>query len=372
MQDIGKILINARTEKGLELDEVARETNISKDYLQGLETDTYTMFPAETYVVGFLKNYADYLGLDGNEIVESYKRVQIQESEIHNEILLPKKSFPAKQVGVALVAICVLGLVGFGGYKIVSAVLDKQNTDTPIVEQIPKTQTVISEQEAQVYDITSENFEERLFDGDKLTYKLDETTYEFTIKKTSPELEIETPVGLQIIGLSESLPLDLNNDLEPEIQITVADLDKNNPNRGALLMIATGTNISTTAPLVDPGESLGESNQNLANSKVLFEGGSAYPVTLNATFRGVCFFRYEIDRGNRTEKYYQRNETLTIQANDGFRIWASSGNAVRFQLVGGGRTVELDVTKAGEVIVQDLKWVRDENGRYKFMVINVD
>jgi hypothetical protein len=42
-------------------------------------------------------------------------------------------------------------------------------------------------------------------------------------------------------------------------------------------------------------------------------------------------------------------------------------------MVAGGKTVELEVSRPGEVVVRDLKWVKDENsGRFKFVVMDID
>ena len=111
-----------------------------------------------------------------------------------------------------------------------------------------------------------------------------------------------------------------------------------------------------------------------SSNKVLLQGTHPYPVILNATFRGYCLFRTEIDKTERREQFYQRGGMLTgIQAKNGFRIWASNGNAVKCRLIGGGNTVDLDVGRPGEVIVKDLKWIRnEENGRYLFVEIDVD
>jgi len=96
-------------------------------------------------------------------------------------------------------------------------------------------------------------------------------------------------------------------------------------------------------------------------------------VVLNATFRGYCLFRHEADKANREERYYQKAEQLTVQANNGLRIWASNGNAVKLQVVAGGKTVDLEVSRPGEVIVKDLKWIRDDQTkRFKFIVVDVD
>ena len=68
MNEIGKLLTETRIGKDLELDQVARETNIAKRYLEALESDDYSVFPAEPYIVGFLRNYCEYLDLDPEEI----------------------------------------------------------------------------------------------------------------------------------------------------------------------------------------------------------------------------------------------------------------------------------------------------------------
>ena len=94
---------------------------------------------------------------------------------------------------------------------------------------------------------------------------------------------------------------------------------------------------------------------------------------MNITFRNYCFFRYEIDRKNRKEQYQQKNTTLSLRADNGFRIWASNGNALKIELIGAGRTVDVPLTKPGEVTVQDIKWIKDDTtNRYKFVIIDVD
>jgi cytoskeleton protein RodZ len=71
---IGTTLSEARKQKKVSLKKIAQETKISSRYLQALETETYDIFPAEVYLKGFLRSYAQYLGLDGDEIVRAYNR----------------------------------------------------------------------------------------------------------------------------------------------------------------------------------------------------------------------------------------------------------------------------------------------------------
>jgi cytoskeleton protein RodZ len=65
---IGPILEKARKEKGLTLEEVEHATKIRKRYLVGLEREDYGVLPDAVYAQGFLKTYANYLGLNGEEL----------------------------------------------------------------------------------------------------------------------------------------------------------------------------------------------------------------------------------------------------------------------------------------------------------------
>ncbi|BBL78880.1 helix-turn-helix domain-containing protein [Rubrobacter xylanophilus] len=71
---IGEILQEARRERGLSLHEVEQATKIRKRYLEGLEREDYSVLPDAVYVQGFLKTYANYLGLDGERLSQELKR----------------------------------------------------------------------------------------------------------------------------------------------------------------------------------------------------------------------------------------------------------------------------------------------------------
>ena len=70
---IGQILEKTRKERGLTLDEVENATKIRKRYLSGLEREDFGVLPDAVYVQGFLKTYANYLGLDGEELSRELK-----------------------------------------------------------------------------------------------------------------------------------------------------------------------------------------------------------------------------------------------------------------------------------------------------------
>jgi cytoskeletal protein RodZ len=69
---LGRILSETRIARGLTLDEVERDTRIAKRYLEALEREEFDALPAPVYCRAFLRTYAQYLGLDGNEILRLY------------------------------------------------------------------------------------------------------------------------------------------------------------------------------------------------------------------------------------------------------------------------------------------------------------
>ncbi len=80
MDSIGEKLKSTREARKLSLSDVTKDTNIAPTYLEALENEDFDYFPSETYAMGFLRNYADYLRLDSESMVQAYKGFKIGES----------------------------------------------------------------------------------------------------------------------------------------------------------------------------------------------------------------------------------------------------------------------------------------------------
>ncbi|MFZ5817237.1 MAG: helix-turn-helix domain-containing protein [Bacillota bacterium] len=76
MEDIGRRLEAARLAKGLSLQDVEDDTRIRKKYIEALEKGRLTDIPGEVYAKGFLRTYGNYLELNGEALVEEYKRAK--------------------------------------------------------------------------------------------------------------------------------------------------------------------------------------------------------------------------------------------------------------------------------------------------------
>jgi hypothetical protein len=72
MAELGNTLSRARRARGISLEDVERDTHVSKRYLQALEAEDFSVFPAPVYARGFLRTYARYLGLNPEELVRVF------------------------------------------------------------------------------------------------------------------------------------------------------------------------------------------------------------------------------------------------------------------------------------------------------------
>ncbi|PZX07802.1 cytoskeletal protein RodZ [Psychrobacillus insolitus] len=74
MTELGARLKEARTEKGYSIDDLQEITKIQKRYLAGIEEGNYASMPGAFYVRAFIKQYAEAVGLNGDELLETYKK----------------------------------------------------------------------------------------------------------------------------------------------------------------------------------------------------------------------------------------------------------------------------------------------------------
>ena len=72
MFEIGNSLREARVRQGLDYAQIELGTKIRSKYIKALEDEQFGTLPAQPYVKGFLRTYAEFLGLDGQLYVDEY------------------------------------------------------------------------------------------------------------------------------------------------------------------------------------------------------------------------------------------------------------------------------------------------------------
>ena len=73
---VGEMLHATRTAKNLSLEEVSASIHVRGVQLRAIEENHIDALPGMTYAVGFVRSYANFLGMDGVEIVKKFKAEQ--------------------------------------------------------------------------------------------------------------------------------------------------------------------------------------------------------------------------------------------------------------------------------------------------------
>ncbi len=133
MFEIGNSLREARLRQSLDFPEIEQGTKIRGKYLRALEDEQFDVLPAQTYVKGFLRSYAEYLGLDGQLYVDEYNsRFVVGEEEPPSR---PRRSAPPSrgvQVQSRVVLLTLLGIVSVTALVIVAWTRGEPQTVTPV------------------------------------------------------------------------------------------------------------------------------------------------------------------------------------------------------------------------------------------------
>ncbi|MCW5821279.1 MAG: helix-turn-helix domain-containing protein [Cyanobacteria bacterium TGS_CYA1] len=74
IEQIGQKLRNARESKGFSLGQIYDRTKIPTNHLESIENGRFDDLPEQVYVVGFIKRYADCVGLNGQNLVDEYRK----------------------------------------------------------------------------------------------------------------------------------------------------------------------------------------------------------------------------------------------------------------------------------------------------------
>jgi cytoskeleton protein RodZ len=122
--EIGTTLREARVRRNLTLQQVEEDTKIRVKYVQAMENEDFDIMPGPTYVKGFLRTYAEYLGLDPDVIIGEYRSREPRGTQrVHEEpfggvsTLGKPRSHRGRNtiVFVAVVCLLVLGVIWFLG-----------------------------------------------------------------------------------------------------------------------------------------------------------------------------------------------------------------------------------------------------------------
>lgn len=130
-ESVATLLRDARLRLGVELRDVASTLRIRYPYLEAIEHGRYGELPGTAYATGFLRSYAEFLGLDPDEVLRRYKDEvagRVGKQELYFPTPVSEGRVPG---GGLLFATVLLGGLVYGGWYYLSA------TDRSMVDLVP-------------------------------------------------------------------------------------------------------------------------------------------------------------------------------------------------------------------------------------------
>jgi hypothetical protein len=116
MPEIGATLRDARLRANIDIHQIEVQTKIRAKYLHALENEDWHLLPGPAYVKGFLRTYADALGLDSKLLIEEYKLRYERPAELELQPIVPRRhEQPQERRGlprewaIGLVVVALLG-----------------------------------------------------------------------------------------------------------------------------------------------------------------------------------------------------------------------------------------------------------------------
>lgn len=146
---VGEILKRTREHYGRTIEEVERSLRIRAEQIHAIEVGDTEALPARVYAIGFVRSYAEYLGLDGEKIVALFKAQSDQDKNIAPDLQFPTPTDENKAppvwivvASLALIAAILIGVVGGSDKEV------KIEDTVPEVPVALKAESIKEEQQA--------------------------------------------------------------------------------------------------------------------------------------------------------------------------------------------------------------------------------
>jgi transcriptional regulator with XRE-family HTH domain len=353
LESIGEKLRQAREARKISIKDVVKETNISPVYLQALEEEKFDKFPSETYLVGFLRTYAEFLKLDVDAIVQSYKGYKIGESATPlEELTKPTKSniniavssFFNKNRNVILITGIVLAsiLVIWGIKSLFTSDIDISGGDS--TDNIKEEYMKNKEHEI-------ENLRNLQLSNNKGYILVDNKEVVFLLKNITGEtVSLELLPGKKIVKIKMEEPKTLSIEGCPrDVTFTLKGLTENR----AKIMVSLGEKKAEEEEKVAKEEDSGSIKvdttsveaQNKQSLKIIFE----------AEFVQKSFIELYLDGVRKVRGFIPQGQTERWEATEYIQIKIGNAGGIKARINGKA----FSFGTAGQVANKIITWKKD-------------
>lgn len=364
MESIGEKLRQTRESKKLSLKDVSLETNLAPTFIEALEEEDFDKFPSETYILGFLKTYSEFLKIDSEEMIQLYKGYKIGESATPIEeltrptvspLIINLRSYFERYRnfiyfgGIALVSLLLI----WGIWKVSGSDVDIDESDS--VVQIKKEYE--DSQNSSIKNIKSLQLANDkgftlVYKGEAVQFLVENKEVVFLLKNVA-----DNKVTLSFLNEEKEMALDLDQ----QVTVNLKDCPRE------ILLTLKGLTESRAKIMIELGKSLvaetkpEEVNSGVKpvlegdNTKVIAQSNKSLKIVFEVKFTQKSFIEIYLD-GTRKQRGFMPAGTLERwEASENIQVKIGNAGGIKATING----KEYVFGRAGQVANKTITWKKD-------------
>jgi transcriptional regulator with XRE-family HTH domain len=363
LESIGEKLRQAREARKITIKDVVKETNISPQYLQALEEEKFDKFPSETYLIGFLRTYAEFLKLDVEAIVQAYKGYKIGESATPlEELTKPTKSnvslmissFVNKQRNVIFIAgIAVVAILLVWGIKAIFTsdvdISSSDSTDTLKEENIKNKEHEI--ENLRNLQLTNNKGFILVYKNEAVQFLVENKEVVFLLKKIDGEtVSLELLPGKKVEKFKMEEPRTFSIEGCPrDVTFTLKGLTENR----AKIMVSLGEKKAVEEEKVATKED--EKTVRADSTSVEAQNRQSLKIVFEAEFVQKSFIELYLDGVRKVRGFIPQGQAERWEATEYIQIKIGNAGGIKARING----KDFSFGAAGQVANKVITWKKD-------------
>lgn len=378
MNQLGPIFKEKREKEGKSIDDAVKETKIAKKYLIAIESENFDIFPGETYLIGFIRNYAQFLGLDPDEMVQRYKSYKIQEQPTPIEQLTARPKRSKYFILIVIILVIIAGSI-LAYFKINNRKIEVSSSEiekkAKKVEEPSKARakTKAGKETENVINMEESELIKDFKTGDKIVVPVKGKQYKINIDEISNNLDF-TVEGIPFsIEKNEVVEIDFDRDGRKDLLLKI-----NKINRGSINLTIKRIYKSEVKGSLMPeiAKSIEGGGQSKFPDVVIYKEGAlnAIPATPEGSFviltgyekkdievsivaKDTCYVGYITDKEDKKEKLLNVGDKLSFKAKDRVFLTLANAGAVELSV----NNVSLKNLMGSQVIAaKEIAWYKNK------------
>jgi len=364
LETIGARLRQIRESKNLTIKQIAEDTNISSSYIEALENEDFDRFPGETYIIGFIRSYAEYLRIEPEEIIKAYRGYKIGESDTPlEELTRPTKSAFSIKMGSAIgiirtgvIAVAFIALLAAGFFLVRTYLGSMINAEKD--DAIDRIKTDYAESEKKDDFERIRNLKLTKNKGFVLAYKKEAVQFLVDTKECIFTLEDIAGNTALVKLFPEKTDLTLEMDrsiramfpgVEREVYITLRGLTENR----AKIMVTLGGEVEAAAAEEgSEGETVTETKD---SSMVEATDKGNLKIVFEAMFQSKTYLELYLDGQQKARGIIQAGTSERWEANEYIQLKVGNAGGMKAKINGKDYVFGLN----GQVANKIITWTKD-------------